>query len=67
MTHNALKRPQIDEKTGTGMQEIKEKLRNVPAEHDSANTATGAMWVFKPPQNTSIVGKRGLPVTQSQR
>ena len=42
MTQNSLKRLQIDEKTGTGMQEVKEKLKTILAEHDRAITATGS-------------------------
>jgi hypothetical protein len=42
MTHNSLKRLQIDEKTGTGLSEIKDKLKTILAEHDKAITATGS-------------------------
>ena len=42
MTHNALKRLQIDEKTGTGLPEIKDKLKAILEEHDKAITATGS-------------------------
>jgi len=42
MTQNSLKRLQIDEKTGTGLSEIKDKLKAILAEHDKAITATGS-------------------------
>jgi hypothetical protein len=42
MTQNSLKRLQIDEKTGTGLAEIKDKLKTILAEHDKAITATGS-------------------------
>jgi Mg2+/Co2+ transporter CorB len=42
MTQNSLKRLQIDEKTGTGMQEVRDKLKTILAEHDKAITASGA-------------------------
>ena len=42
MTQNALRRLQIDEKTGAGLSEVKDKLKAILEEHDKAITATGA-------------------------
>jgi hypothetical protein len=42
MTHNSLKRLQIDEKTGASMQEVKDKLKTILEEHDRAITAMGS-------------------------
>lgn len=42
MTHNSLKRLQIDEKTGATMQDVKEKLKTILEEHDRSITATGS-------------------------
>ena len=42
MTHNSLKRLQIDEKTGAGLSEVKDKLKAILEDHDKAITATGS-------------------------
>jgi hypothetical protein len=42
MTQNSLKRLQIDEKTGTGLSEVKDRLKAILEEHDKATTATGS-------------------------
>jgi Mg2+/Co2+ transporter CorB len=42
MTQNALRRLQIDEKTGARVQDVKEKLKTVLDEHDRAITATAS-------------------------
>lgn len=42
MTQNSLKRLQIDEKTGTGLPEVKDRLKAILEEHDKAITATGS-------------------------
>lgn len=42
MTQNSLKRLQIDEKTGTSLSEVKDRLKAVLEEHDKAITATGS-------------------------
>jgi len=42
MTQNALQRLQIDEKTGAGTQEVRDKLKAILEEHDKAITATGS-------------------------
>jgi Protein of unknown function (DUF4231) len=39
MTQNALRRLQIDEKTGAGSQQVKERLKAILEEHDRAITA----------------------------
>jgi hypothetical protein len=42
MTQNALRRLEIDEKTGAGLSEVKDKLKAILEEHDKAITATGS-------------------------
>jgi dTDP-4-dehydrorhamnose reductase len=42
MTQNSLKRLQIDERTGTGLPEVKDRLKAILEEHDKAITATGS-------------------------
>jgi hypothetical protein len=42
MMQNALRRLQIDEKTGAGTQDVKNRLKAVLEEHDRAITATGS-------------------------
>jgi hypothetical protein len=42
MTQNSLQRLQIDEKTGTGLSEAKDRLKAILDEHDKAITATGS-------------------------
>jgi len=39
MTRNSLRRLQIDEKTGAGSQQVKERLKSILEEHDHAITA----------------------------
>ena len=41
MTQNSLRRLQIDERTGAGSQQVKERLKAILEEHDRALTATG--------------------------
>jgi len=42
MTQNSLRRLQIDEKTGAGSQQVKERLKAILEEHDRAITAGSA-------------------------
>jgi hypothetical protein len=42
MMQNALRRLQIDEKTGAGTQDVKNRLKAVLEEHDRAIAATGS-------------------------
>ena len=39
MTQNSLRRLQIDEKTGAGSQQVKERLKSILEEHDRSITA----------------------------
>lgn len=41
MTQNSLRRLQIDEKTGAGSQQVKERLKAILEEHDRAITSAG--------------------------
>jgi Protein of unknown function (DUF4231) len=42
MTQNSLRRLQIDEKTGAGSQQVKERLKAILEEHDRGITVTGS-------------------------
>ena len=42
MTQNSLRRLQIDEKTGAGSQQVKERLKAILEEHDRAISAPGS-------------------------